>query len=150
MVPELRHGSAQHQQRTRSINRPLNSGGLLLLWGRMQHPFAGRAGRARRDAFAIGLYVEQGGKCRMCGVSLQPSLRGKISARSAVVDHVRPWRLEPWLSYEQSNMQLICRACHAVCDSIEKRMTPDAAAIERAKRAHNPVGLDGYRAKGRG
>lgn len=98
-----------------------------------QHPFAGRRGSAKRDVFALQLYAQQGGLCRMCAIALPPGLRGRSGQRSAVVDHLRPWRLRPDLSFEVSNLQLICRACHATCDSIERSNWPDADLIAEAK-----------------
>lgn len=97
------------------------------------HPFAGRAGSAKRDAHAIALYAEQDGKCRMCSAPIPPSLRGRTGKRAAVVDHKRPWRLRPDLSFERNNLQIVCRACHATCESIEAAHWPDADLIAEAK-----------------
>ncbi|OWV64255.1 hypothetical protein CDZ97_10225 [Mameliella alba] len=69
----------------------------------------------------------------MCRIGLDPTLRGRSSSRSAVVDHLRPWRLRPDLVDDPANLQLICRGCHAKCDAIEKRLWPDADAIAAEK-----------------
>ncbi len=100
-----------------------------------RHPFAGRAGSRLRDGLAVELVARQGGRCRMCGCSVDVSLRGKSSPHAAVVDHLVPWRLRPDAARDLENLQLICRRCHAVCDSIEGRLWPDAEAIAEAKRA---------------
>jgi len=109
------------------------------------HPFAGRKGSRIRDNFALSLYAKQAGRCKMCGVLVDPTLRGHGDKRSAVVDHIKPWRLMPSLKYEAHNLALVCRQCHATCDSIEKRLSPDADAIAAAKQNIRPVGVDGYR-----
>ncbi|MBY6120248.1 HNH endonuclease [Mameliella alba] len=77
--------------------------------------------------------MAQRGLCRMCRIGLDPTLRGRSSSRSAVVDHLRPWRLRPDLVDDPANLQLICRGCHAKCDAIEKRLWPDADAIAAEK-----------------
>lgn len=109
-----------------------------------RHPFAGSSGTKRRDGFAAALYVEQDGRCAMCGQAVDATLRGKKTSTSAVVDHTRPWRLRPDLALDGSNLRLVCRRCHASCDSIEKRLWPDAEAIAARKLSVRPVGLDGY------
>ena len=108
------------------------------------HLFAGRKGSAKRDQFATALYAQQDGKCRMCSKPIPPSLRGRSGKRAAVVDHLRPWKLVPERSYDLTNLQLICRSCHDVCESIEKRSNGDPEAIAKAKARQRAVGLDGY------
>jgi 5-methylcytosine-specific restriction endonuclease McrA len=98
-----------------------------------QHPFAGRKGSAARDRFAAELFVSQQGKCRMCCAPIPASLRGKSGKRAAVVDHIIPWRMRPDLSHDLSNLQLICRGCHAICDSIEDQNWGNADIIREAK-----------------
>lgn len=100
-----------------------------------QHPFAGRAGSKIRDRFAADLFVRQSGACKMCGKLVDASLRGTTSARAAVVDHLTPWRLDPDRAFDIENLVLVCRQCHATCDSIEKRLWPDAVAIAAEKQA---------------
>lgn len=110
----------------------------------MNHPFAGRKGSALRDRFAATLYANQHGACRMCGITIDPTLRGTRDSRAAVVDHVRPWRLDPAGIYKTDNLQLICRRCHATCDGIEKRHWPDADRIAAEKRRGGGFGADGW------
>ncbi|MEX5600713.1 HNH endonuclease [Pseudophaeobacter sp. C1-32P7] len=69
----------------------------------------------------------------MCASPVPATLRGRAGDRAAVVDHLRPWRLRPDLAFDLSNLQLICRSCHATCDSIEKNNWPDAELIAEAK-----------------
>ena len=97
------------------------------------HPFSGRAGSARRDAFAAILYAQQGGKCRMCHSPIPASLRGRSGKRAAVVDHLRPWRMVPERAYDKANLQLICRGCHATCESIEASHPNDPDMIAAVK-----------------
>jgi 5-methylcytosine-specific restriction endonuclease McrA len=78
--------------------------------------------------------------CQMCGVVLT---QGRRDSRSAVVDHIEPVALSPGRAWDRDNLRAVCKRCHAVCDSIEKRST-DAEAIRDAKLAYRPVGLDGY------
>lgn len=102
---------------------------------RKQHPFAGRSGSAARDRYAVALFMSQDGKCRMCGAPIPASLRGKKGKRAAVVDHIRPWRMCPELAHALSNLQLICRGCHHVCESIEDQIgnNPDLIAEAKAR-----------------
>jgi 5-methylcytosine-specific restriction endonuclease McrA len=100
------------------------------------HPFAGRKGSAKRDQFATTLYAQQGGKCRMCSKPIPPSLRGRSGKRAAVVDHLRPWKLVPERSYDLTNLQLICRSCHALCHGIEDAHAGDAEMIAQVKERH--------------
>ncbi|WP_373418417.1 HNH endonuclease [Sagittula sp. MA-2] len=69
----------------------------------------------------------------MCRAPLPAALRGKTGRRAPVVDHLRPWRLRPDLAHDLTNLQLICRACHATCESIEAAHWPDADMIAAAK-----------------
>ena len=69
----------------------------------------------------------------MCQAPIPATLRGRTGQRAAVVDHLRPWRLRPDLSFEEANLQLICRSCHAVCHSIEAAHPGDAEIIAQAK-----------------
>ena len=108
------------------------------------HPFAGRKGSATRNRFARQLYADQHGACGMCGQIVNPTLRGAKGSRDAVVDHKRPVRLRPDLAFDESNLWLICRRCHATCDSIEKRNPEDDDRIAAEKAKHRPVGIDGY------
>jgi 5-methylcytosine-specific restriction endonuclease McrA len=79
--------------------------------------------------------------CRMCGCLLR---EGRTAPDSAAVDHIRPAELRPDLFWDEGNLRASCRSCHAVADSIEKRLGPDADAIARAKMAYRPIGADGY------
>lgn len=79
--------------------------------------------------------------CRMCGCLLR---QGKTGPDSAAVDHLYPVRLRPDLFLELDAIRSVCRSCHSVCDSIEKRLGDDAEAIAAAKLAYRPIGLDGY------
>jgi len=91
------------------------------------HPFTTRRGRAlRQRVLERDLFT-----CQMCGVILGT---GRQSFRAAVVDHIRPISLSPGLAWDESNLQAVCRDCHAICIGIEKRLAPDAEAIEQAKR----------------
>jgi 5-methylcytosine-specific restriction protein A len=78
--------------------------------------------------------------CQMCGAILR---QGKKHPRSAVVDHIEPLTLSPDKATDETNLRSVCRRCHAICDSIEKRNT-SAEAIRAAKMAYRAVGLDGY------
>jgi len=100
------------------------------------NPYNNPAWRSLRQAILIrDLWT-----CQMCGRLLRP---GKTRADSAVVDHVRPAALRPDLFWDEGNLKAICRSCHAICDSIEKRHTcPDA--IAEAKAAYRAIGPDGY------
>lgn len=69
---------------------------------------------------------------------------GVRAPTSAVVDHIRPISLRPDLTWDMGNCRVVCRQCHAVCDSIEKRAGGDADEVARAKLAYRAVGLDGY------
>lgn len=103
----------------------------------MAHFFATRRGRAFRDSILIrDLFT-----CQMCGVLVT---KGRSGERSAVVDHLRPVALRPDLERDEDNCRCTCRACHAICDSIEKRAGADEDRIVREKLAYRPVGLDGY------
>ena len=104
---------------------------------RKTHPFA----TARGQRFRLSILARDLWQCQMCGVMLRD---GKRDKRSAAVDHTKPIDLRPDLTWDKDNCRSVCRACHAVCDSIEKRLRPDAEAIAAAKAAYRPVGLDGY------
>jgi 5-methylcytosine-specific restriction endonuclease McrA len=106
---------------------------LRILDYQMQHPFSGRKGSAQRDQFATTLYAQQDGCCRMCQKPIPASLRGRSGKRAAVIDHIIPWRMRPDLSYELSNLQLICRGCHPICESIEDQNWGNADLIREAK-----------------
>lgn len=107
------------------------------------HPFSTSRGRAFRETILVrDLFT-----CQMCGTLLRC---GRAHKRAAVVDHIKPIELRPDLTWDEGNCWSICRGCDAVCESIEKRKTPDADAIAAAKRAHRPVGLDGYPIKRQG
>ncbi|WP_369907870.1 HNH endonuclease signature motif containing protein [Thioclava sp. NG1] len=70
----------------------------------------------------------------MCSAPIPPTLRGRTGKRAAVVDHKRPWRLRPDLSFERSNLALVCARCHdRHCASIEAAYWPDADMIAEAK-----------------
>ena len=98
-----------------------------------RHPFAGRNGSAFRDRIASQLFATQAGRCAMCHNPLPPSLRGKTEGRHAVLDHIKPHRLRPDLSLTPDNLHLICRNCHAKCETIEAAHWPDADLIAEAK-----------------
>lgn len=103
-----------------------------------QHPFSTTQGKAFRRAILLrDLFT-----CQMCGVLLR---EGKRDARAAVVDHIAPIALKPDLTWDADNCRAVCRTCHAICDSIEKRAQGDLERITREKMAYRPVGLDGYR-----
>ena len=106
----------------------------------MAHPFSTKHGKTFRKAILLrDLFT-----CQMCGTLLRD---GKRDSRAAVVDHIKPIELRPDLTWEESNCRSVCRTCHAVCDSIEKRLSPDSEAIAAAKRRYKAVGLDGYPVK---
>jgi hypothetical protein len=87
-------------------------------------------------------YYESGkAHCQMCGAWLRS---GKKDSAAAVVDHIRPHTLRPDLTWDEANLQVICRSCHAVCDGIEKRHRPDAEAIAKAKQAWRRGTVDPY------
>ena len=90
------------------------------------HFFSTRKGREFRDFIRL----RDNRTCQMCGVRLMP---GRGRPDSAVVDHVRPISLRPDLEADVSNMRAICRACHAVCLSIEAAMGADDDLIAEAK-----------------
>lgn len=81
----------------------------------------------------------------MCGALLH---EGRKGPQAAHVDHVRPLELDPARGMDRTNLLSVCASpCHnGTCAAIEARHAGDADAIERAKRAWRPVGLDGYRA----
>ena len=100
-----------------------------------RHPFAGAAGTKLRDTLARRHYVAQHGRCAICLQAVDPSMRGYGERDSAVVDHVRPWRLDPAGAKTGYNTWLVCAHCHnGVIAEIERRYWPVADAIERAKR----------------
>ena len=101
------------------------------------HPFSTKRGKAFRRAILLRDIFT----CQMCGTLLR---EGRKDSRAAVVDHVKPIDLCPDLTWDESNCRSVCRRCHAVCDSIEKRLSPDSEAISAAKRRYRPVGRDGY------
>jgi 5-methylcytosine-specific restriction endonuclease McrA len=69
----------------------------------------------------------------MCQRPIPVDLKGKTEGRHAVLDHVRPWRLRPDLSLAPANLQLICRDCHAKCETIEAAHWPNTDMIAEAK-----------------
>jgi len=78
----------------------------------------------------------------MCGTLLE---QGKRKRTSAVVDHTRPHHLYEAGHFDPGNLRSVCKGCHdGPCRSIEDRYGDDVEAIERAKLAYRPVGLDGY------
>ena len=98
------------------------------------HPFSGAGGSALRDRFAADLFAAQLGKCALCQSPIPPSLRGRRGKSSAVVDHIRPWRLRPDLARDQSNLWLVCYSCHATtCQQIEAAFGSDDDMIAEAK-----------------
>lgn len=97
-------------------------------------------GTPRWRSLRLGILDRDLWTCRMCGVALR---QGRRRPDSAVVDHIEPVELSPDLKWDEGNLQSVCRTCHAVCDSIEKRNTAPAD-IRAAKLAYKPVGLDGY------
>ena len=101
------------------------------------HFFTTARGKAIRDS----VLRRDDYTCQMCGADLRP---GKRHKHSAVVDHTRPVSLRPDLQEDRDNMRAVCRTCHAVCDSIEKRANGDEARVAREKAAYRPVGRDGY------
>lgn len=102
-----------------------------------QHPFTTARGKAFRENILIrDLYT-----CQMCGVLLR---RGKTDRRAANVDHIEPIELKPDLTWDEGNCRAVCRSCHAICDSIEKRAQGDLERIIRDKLSYRPVGADGY------
>lgn len=104
---------------------------------RMAHFFSTERGkRIRQRVLVRDMYL-----CQMCGTS---TTTGRKASNSAVVDHVAPVALRPDLVDDMANLRCVCRRCHAACDSIEKRLSPDSDAIVAAKLAYRPVGLDGY------
>lgn len=90
---------------------------------------------------AKAVLLRDGYTCQMCGVLLRP---GKSSRYSGVADHTIPAVLRPDLIWNEDNIRSVCRTCHSVCHSIERRHPGDAEAIAKAKLAYRPVGLDGY------
>ena len=103
----------------------------------MAHFFTTKRGKAlrqsvlRRDLF----------KCQMCGVIVTD---GRSHKRAANVDHIEPIALAPHRVDDETNCRTVCRSCHAICDSIEKRAQGDLQRIVREKLSYRPVGLDGY------
>jgi len=81
----------------------------------------------------------------MCGAMINATLRGTRDRRDAVVDHKQPHRLRPDLAHDAANLWLICRACHATCDGIEKRHWPDADRIAAEKAAQRGFNVEGWR-----
>lgn len=106
------------------------------------HVFSTRRGRA----FRLTILDRDLWTCQMCGVLLRT---GRTDMASAAVDHVRPVELRPDLAFDEANCRAVCRACHATCDSIEKRHSGDAEAIAEAKLAGRKPGrmerADGWR-----
>lgn len=98
------------------------------------HPFSTRKGRAFRQRVAAELFAEQLGRCKTCGQPINPTLAGIRDPRSAVVDHVIPWRLRPDLAFRKSNLRLTCKGCHDTHDqAIERAHGSDADMIAEAK-----------------
>lgn len=69
----------------------------------------------------------------MCHRPIPASLRGKTGKRAAVVDHLRPWQMVTERAFDITNLQLICRGCHATCESIEASHPNDPEMIAAAK-----------------
>ena len=86
---------------------------------------------ARWQAYRKRILLRDLWTCQMCDALLT---EGRTSPRSAVVDHVQPAELRPDLFYDETNARAVCRDCHAICDSIEKRHSGNAEAIAKAKR----------------
>ena len=108
-----------------------------------RHPFSGSLGQRRRDAIMRDTFADQNGQCAMCQSPVDPTLRGKVDPRSAVLDHIRPHNLRPDLALDVGNLWMVCKACHdGPCASIEARLWPNADAIADAKRAHRE--FDGW------
>jgi len=105
----------------------------------MSHPFASGAKKVRR--FREGVLTRDGWQCRICATLLTD---GASHERSAVVDHIRPHRLRPDLTWDEGNCWALCRGCHADMQGIEKRLSPDADAIAAAKLRRRGIGQDGW------
>ncbi len=103
----------------------------------MAHPFATRRGAEfTRRIRERDLY-----ECQMCGAFLRD---GRTTPDAATVDHTRPHKLRPDLTWLGDNCRTVCRSCHAACRSIEARYWPDADRIAAAKLRHRPIGPDGW------
>jgi len=78
-------------------------------------------------------------QCQMCGTLLR---KGRVAARSAMVDHLMPVALKPDLFFDAGNCRSVCRDCHeTVCSIIEAKHAGDAEAIRQAKLEWEPGGV---------
>ncbi len=97
-----------------------------------QHPFAGSKGSKLRAHLLDVVGYRDGWRCRMC--SKAHLFKGKADHNSAVLDHIRPHQLRADLTWNAENLQLVCKQCHdTTCQSIERRLWPDADAIALEK-----------------
>lgn len=103
----------------------------------MPHIFKTRQGRKARRM----ILDRDGWQCQMCGVLLTGQM---ADPHGAVVDHIEPVALSPHRERDAANMRAVCRSCHALCDSIEKRYAGDLAAIVAVKRANGRGSLNVY------
>lgn len=93
-----------------------------------QHPFAGRKGSRFARAVKRDQYVKHNGACPMCDQLLAPDIY------SNPLDHIRPYKLRPDLTYDSDNLRILCRTCHERrCSSIEGAHWPDDDMIAAAK-----------------
>jgi 5-methylcytosine-specific restriction endonuclease McrA len=91
--------------------------------------------------FRAAIIERDNDTCQMC----KAKVAGK-GKRAAEVDHLIPESLRPDLFLDPHNCWTLCRHCHStVAQAIERRHEGDPVAIVTAKKAHRPVGLDGYR-----
>jgi ribosomal protein S27AE len=105
----------------------------------MAHPFAGRKGSTFARRVKQEQFVSLIGKCPMCGQPLAPDVF------SNPLDHVKPYKLRPDLTFDRENLRIVCGRCHnGTCAAIEAKHAGDAEAIAKAKLSYRPVGLDGY------
>ena len=105
----------------------------------MSHPFA--SGSAKVRHFRQQVLSRDGYQCRVCAALLTS---GTSHERAAVVDHIRPHKLRPDLTWDEANCWAVCRGWHAELLGIERKLAPDAEAIAAAKLARRGVGLDGW------
>lgn len=75
---------------------------------------------ARWKVLRAQILERDGFRCRICG-----------DRRRLEVDHITPVREDPGKSFDPSNLQVLCAACHSKKTRIEcghKPMTPDRKA----------------------
>lgn len=94
-----------------------------MIYGAMtRKPWADKGSRlyktARWQRLRIKVIAKAGAVCRMCGTL---TTSGRRDPKAAEVDHIEPHHDDERLFWDESNLQLLCAACHGSVKQRQER-----------------------------